>query len=305
MRPPVVRFVVRLALFVLPVVAYMGLAFALFLTVPHHAFQLLQAYQEAKLEPNAEIETVLVGDSSLGNAIDAEQFSEETGSPTVSLALTGFYGYAGAYAMTRRALETFPNLKNVVVVASPDVFSRKETSRGLFLATPFSELSDLEPDEQADAFRDGFGMAISTEVQRFPFELLLPREHNSESLFVDESGAHVDYIRQSGKRASPNLKPLEVHPGKFRYLQAIEREAETAGVRVLYAHGPYWDEQLDQAAPYLDEAERDLAAAGVELVPGRPRISMNQMGDAADHVGSAFRADFTSSYADAIGPHLR
>src|SRR5262249_16834400 len=62
----------------------------------------LLRYQKQKLA-RSHAALVLVGDSSLGNAIDAELLSQLSGKPTINLALTGSHGFEGAYNMLRRA----------------------------------------------------------------------------------------------------------------------------------------------------------------------------------------------------------
>ena len=57
-------------------------------------FQILNNYQIKKTQTLQNIDTVFVGDSSLGNALDAQHFSSLSGKDSVNLALTGLYGYA-------------------------------------------------------------------------------------------------------------------------------------------------------------------------------------------------------------------
>lgn len=306
MHAPVVRFTFRAALFVLPVVAYILGAFALFLSVPHYPYQVLQAYQEAKLVPNEEVETVFVGDSSLGNAIDTRQFSEEAGSESVSLALTGLYSYGGAYGMARRAMEVYPNVETIVVMLSPDTFQRPESPRGLVLTTPIGDLPSLDPAVREGAVTDLVKLAVSTEVQRYPLELLFGRSVDARRLLGTEDGRLLDYPHQSKTKARPTVKVFgDVPRGKTDYLEALGRLAETRGIRVVYVHGPYWEDQLLASGSFLDAAERELASSGVPFVQARFMIPTEKMGDAADHVAPEFKREYTSRYAEALAPYLR
>ncbi|MEM6328472.1 MAG: hypothetical protein AAF791_15260 [Bacteroidota bacterium] len=302
---PVVRFALRVALFALPVVAYVAMAFALYRSVPHHPYQVLQAYQEAKLTPDESIEVVFVGDSSLGNAIDTRRFTEATGRESVSLALTGRYGLGGAYGMARRAMEAFPNAATLVVMLSPETFRRPESPRGLVLTTPLAEIPRLGADVRGDALADAFALAVSTEVQRFPFDLAFGRSVDRRRLLGGEDGRPLDYPRQSGSRAQPEVTAFgEVPRGKADGLAALRRLAEANGRRVVYVHGPYWEDQLRASGAFLEAAARELTASGVTFVPEPVGIPTDRLGDAADHVAPESKAAYTARYAEVLAPYL-
>jgi hypothetical protein len=67
-------------------------------------FAQLYRYQLAELTVDEPAAVVLVGDSSVGNAVDARAWSSTLGKPVLSLALSGDYGYRGTLNMLRRAL---------------------------------------------------------------------------------------------------------------------------------------------------------------------------------------------------------
>src|SRR5687767_8650401 len=76
-------------------------------------YQALFDYQAAKLEgPPAD--TIFVGDSTLGHAIDAELWSALSGRRAVNLALTGVYGYEGGYNFIERSLRNL-RPRNVIL----------------------------------------------------------------------------------------------------------------------------------------------------------------------------------------------
>src|ERR1700753_2527891 len=64
---------------------------------------LFQESKIASLPPD--VDTVILGDSSIGYGLDAKAFSELSHRKTVNLALTGFnYGPGGAYVLLREVL---------------------------------------------------------------------------------------------------------------------------------------------------------------------------------------------------------
>ena len=303
-RAPILRFVLRVAVFLVPIVAWQGVSLAAHLDARLFPYQVLQQYQEAKLAPNPDVETVLLGDSSLGMGIDAAQFSQETGSPTVNLALTGLYGYTGSANMLARAAEVYPNLRNVVIVNTPDMLSRGRSSRGQLLTMNRRRLADLDRADVQDAMQvvgEALRLMFSTEVAGF----FLQRGRQPLSA---EDVMDGDYARQIGPQARPRVEPwaeADVKPDKVRALTGLADLARDLGLNAVYAHGPLWQDQLTASRPYLDAADRAILASGLTLVPGTEPIPTERLGNAPDHVAPRDRAEVTSRYATRIKPHLR
>ena len=67
---------------------------------------------------------IFVGDSSLGNSINAELFSEKSGKKAENYALTGSLGFKASYNMMKTVHDYNPNLKTVVIVQTIDMFTR-------------------------------------------------------------------------------------------------------------------------------------------------------------------------------------
>jgi hypothetical protein len=64
----------------------------------------LLRHQLDKIDAASRVDVLLVGDSTLGNTVDAEAWSRESGQAVLSLPLTGDYGYGGTLNMLRRVL---------------------------------------------------------------------------------------------------------------------------------------------------------------------------------------------------------
>src|ERR1700744_5517728 len=76
-------------------------------------------FQESKIATlSPDVDTVILGDSSIGNGLDAKVFSELSHKKTVNLALTGYnYGIGGAYMLLREVL-SHVRPRNVVIALS-------------------------------------------------------------------------------------------------------------------------------------------------------------------------------------------
>lgn len=292
-------FALRATLFFLPLVCWVGLGLVTFANTDFYPYQVLQAHQEAKLVENDEVEVVLLGDSSLGNAIDAQLFLDTTGRETVSLALNGLYGYAGSYNMLRRALAVFPNLEHAVVINTPDMMSRPPSQRGWLLTLESPQaLLDVGWQGTSAALAELLRMAAEKETMAY-----LPKRIAGQTL--DPSTVlENDYIRQGERKRPPQVEDWTqrtVHPGKANHLRALVTLAAQNGVHVTYAHGPLWAEQLAASTDYLDAAEREIQDTGVTLVSWRPSIETQDLGNTTDHVAPAHKEAMTLQYAS----HLR
>ena len=84
---------------------------------------------ESAREP---VETIIVGDSSAGNAIDATLFSELSGGQTLNLALSRLHGFEGSLNMAKQARKLHPEIKNIVFVQSLDMWALTFSREGFF-----------------------------------------------------------------------------------------------------------------------------------------------------------------------------
>lgn len=298
------RFALRAVVFVLPVLVWQGLSLAAYLTDESNPYNVLVWHQTAKLVPNDTVETILIGDSSLGNGIDVDLFSAETGSPTLNLAMSGLDGYGGPANMLARASGVYPNLKNVVVMNTPEMISRPPAARGLvFTVGTLDRFGELDAEDTRRVLSEALDVYFSQDVAWHLIDRVRGKRMKYANRFVDG-----DYIRQSERRASPSVKPLapeDVDTDKARVLAKMVRYAQVRGLNTVYVHGPMWEEQVRASGAYLDAAERAILATGVTFVPGAEPIPSERLGDTADHVAPAFRAEVTVRYARRLRPHLR
>ena len=104
-------------------VAYFGVSiWSQVYIVNHHLLRdndLLLAIQLDKIKDNKNVEIAFVGDSSLGNAIDARLVGELTGKKTINAALTGSFAIQGSLNMARRIYQDNRNsLRTIVIMQS-------------------------------------------------------------------------------------------------------------------------------------------------------------------------------------------
>ena len=237
--------------------------------------QLLR-YQEqkiARLTPNS-IDTVFIGDSSLGNGIDAREFDIALGGRSVSLALTGNFGFGGGLALLTQVGERQP-IRNVILFYSIDAMATGAAPEGYFFASPRLFVEGL-------SWRDGIGLvrAYASMLLNGHSALILARKlMHGDGLAQPELPEDLyanDYVISRAQIDLAGLSyevPRSVNPGSTIYLSAIARLCAVRGWNCVYAHGPVLARSLDasvHAGAYLAEAQRVIGALGLQVVTASP-----------------------------------
>ena len=273
-------------------------------------------YQLRKLDRLEGIDTVFLGDSSLGNAIDTRVFDRLTGSRSASLALTGLYGYAGSYNMLRRALARWP-LRRVIVVHTVGTLSSGPSWRGYLFTTPvpgelFRLLGDasLRPGQRlslAGTFlREVFDWrALGYPLRSLAAGLGLSLEHTRHTFVQDYVRQGTPLPRRMAAGSWSPGKPYRLDPDKAWFLHRIADLCRRHRLDCYYAHGPIaagLAMEIRRRSPgYLRETEALLRSAGfLVLTPEPPAIPFEQLGDTVHHVAPPWKKAFTRRYARAF-----
>lgn len=263
-------------------------------------YQIFYNYQLRKIADLEGVETVFVGDSSMGNSIDAEHFSRQSGTRSANLALTGLYGYAGSYNMLKR-MEDHP-VENVVIMTTPDTFSRGVSYGGYLLTmADTGDFQELSRDEQSRTVAAFYHMILSSGNFKATLKSLLgfgKRRFEMES----------DYIQQNNPidpREYPPLEKSMILPAKTRFLEKLLQYCKERDINVIHVHGPVYEGVGSQSTEYLAEVNRLLSETGVQNIPDITLIPLAEIGDSADHVAPKFKAQYTERYVRLISPRLR
>ena len=253
-------------------------------------------HQRAKIEAAREVDLLLIGDSTLGNTIDAGAWSERTGRAVLAVPLTGGYGYAGSLNMLRRVLRR-DRPEVVVVMQSLDMGTRDISWEGLlFTAERPSDLAGLPP-----------WQLVSSLARIDLLQAALGADETHEAPL-----ARLDYWPQApAERARARLVATEpptraeLRPEKFRHLREIGEICRARRITCLYAHGPYLEPHCSRATDYLRAVNALIEQSGLAVVPGTPRcMTLDQAGDTEDHVRPALKGAFSEHYRALIAETL-
>lgn len=261
-------------------------------------FARLQAYQTAKVGSLPEGALVLVGDSSLGNGVDARELSALLERPATSLALTGAYGFAGSLNMARRSFRA-ADVSAVVVMQTMDMPNRRISHKGLVYT--------------AGTIGDALGAPVGALFSAYadptlPINVALRGFRAAEG--ADGLEAR-DYMRQAPGpvRAAAPAEAEPLAPSwteeRWRYLDALGRECRAANVRCFYAVGPFAAPECAASPQYLAAVFERVRRSGLEPMTGTPLcIGEEALGDSLDHVAPDARSAFTQAFAQLLRARL-
>jgi hypothetical protein len=251
-------------------------------------------YQLKKIEHLKKADIVFVGDSSLGNGIDAKYFTDLSGLTTANLALSGSYGLGGSLNMIHRVLKNGDHPKAVVIMQSITTMTKSHAFAGYFFsAPPLSKLS-LPPDKILEIYLNlGAAKQILRQLMR-------------KGLHIKQPAITNDYLEQ---RWSPNqpaeiieakLKPLlpdMIAEGQLEYLAQIANLCRSSRLICIYAHGPVYEGYCQEARAYLERLDTKIRLTGLHVLSGTPVcLEQNEIGDSIDHVKPDLKQVFTRRY---------
>lgn len=257
-------------------------------------------YQFDKLSKTSGAKILLVGDSSLGNAIDARAWSSALGKPVLSLALTGAYGYGGTLNMIRNALRSQP-IETVIVFQHAGMMRDKIVYEGMVLTA--DSLSDLDLVPFSAIWSSLVNLATAVNVTG----TFLLRARGQTDTF-----AATDYVPQAAampdtgsEPAELALDPNDIVPGHARVLSAIAALCIEKNLRCLYVHGPLTRSICANSAEFFAAENRIIRSAGLTPVDGMPIcLPWRDTGDTENHVAPQLKQNYSARYLALISPHL-
>lgn len=268
-----------------------------------YAFARLFNFQLEKIRQaqGRDVDTVFVGDSSLGNAIDVRVWESLSGKKAINLALTGSYGYGGPYNMARRALAVHP--KRIVIMQTIDIPTRSEPDYGFINTYP-----GWFPVGEGLPLSSWFGGYLKREVVASGLKHLLA--HNSAPSAAEGNEFPADYVPQKellkpariAEEGSQRLRAELTDNSALRYLEKLALLCREFGVECVYVHGPLVDLSCRTNADYILRLNEAIRRTGLRLAGERPLcLPEEQVGDSIDHVAQAGKSAATRYYFSLLG----
>lgn len=272
-------------------------------------------YQLTKIPAIEDGSVLFVGDSSLGSAISARVFREETGIPAMNLALVGSASTMGDYYLVRQALRSGRRIAGVVIMHSSDVWGRPldDDSRRIVeqRVVPWSlESISLRIARQVPIVRQSkaYKTVFLNRGPGFDFRPDAIRRSVTRQAEVAARLAEVDYIPQGTpprweERRAPSLRSsFRMRQQVESYLDATIELCRERQIPVFLAVSPLWAKMVrrseayrTQLAAWLD-SKAQATGATVLLNMAVP-IPVKFLGDSEDHVLPDQKDEYTRWFA--------
>lgn len=256
----------------------------------------LLRYQLTKLEAAKRaalpIDTVFVGDSSLGNAIDADLYATLTGRASLSLALSGGYGYSGSVNMAARALD-LRSVRTVILMQTVDVASRA-FAKDEFLFTSIAETWGALP------FR--LKWRVLSQLPGLLTRYTYIADTFGRLARPDFSLIGNDYVVQRGSydpaRMERDSHIAEIKPDNLVSLEWLAERCRAGGIRCLYVHGPLYRTIRSRVGRQVRAVNDLVKKAGLPVLCPMPlALDASTLGNAADHVAPDMKTAATRRLA--------
>lgn len=254
----------------------------------------LYKYQLTKIENNKNNYTNLfIGDSSLGNAIDSDEFSTLSSQPTINCALNGLFGYAGSYNILKTMHKNHPELENVVIMQTLDMQTRNVSMPGYVRSiNSMGDFTELELEYKFKFIEEYTAYLRST----------LSFNKGKKDIISN------DYIIQSETLYDTSrLKPLsvnDINSNKIKFLEKIIDYCRIHNLNLIYIHGPMHEEKIQMSKAYIDFVNLAISNSGITLIKDVVAIKKDHIGDNEDHVMPKYKKQYTSKFYQALKNNL-
>jgi hypothetical protein len=260
----------------------------------------IKNYQLAKIKDKSfnSVATIIVGDSSGGNAIDAQYFQKLSGLPVRNLCLTGGYGISGSLGMVQKAYRKNNNLKNIIIVHSFGVWQGEISTNAIL------ELFPLHVAYQELGLKPLINFLFN------PKELWWHTKYLGKQLLGKKFGWEVDhkndYIQQSNQKYSNNLKTIQhdtaYHPYKISYkrleqFNKLQKFCQDKKLNCIFAYGPTHSVAANNSQNFFQLLNQTINNK-IQISYIRQIYSYENrfIGDSLNHIDTTYKQQVTRDY---------
>lgn len=271
----------------------------------------LVRYQVGKLDGlPPRIDTLFLGDSSLGHALDAKLFGDLRGARALNLALTGWnFNLPSYHNMFLRVLERV-EVRNMVLFMTPQDFD----------VTP-----PLREDPAFRGYIATLGHRNLSGLVRGLLDCPLPIAHRFVLSISDQGNlaaglqalvgsappacancGEADYLRQGA--AVIHAGGEGFGPATNRYAPSLARFKEACrhhAVNCLYMNGAVYRPAAENSASMIKTINEQIEAAGFRVIQAAPiALERHEIGDSINHVKPEMKSMVTRRIHALLEPSL-
>ena len=248
--------------------------------------------------------TIFIGDSSLGNSINARWVSDKTDTKAINIALTAIYGYAGSYNMLKKAIKSSNQYKHVVIMHTPGIHASDVSYKGyLYTINDWDDIFELDFHHAYKLFKNGFldsNPELKSVIGYISDDLFSERKPTSYDhlLFNDffKQGEKVDFDTSMIKYFSPEELLVE----KFYFLKKIKELCDQKELKLTYVHGPLFDKAVPKSFDFIKAINQNILALDINIIDTLFSIPNHELGDFENHILPEYKTLYTEKYADLI-----
>ena len=270
-------------------------------------YGILEEYQFSKIAKQGDADTIFVGDSSLGNAINTEEFDAIAGTRSLNLALTGIYGYSGTYNMIKRALRTNP-IRNIFIIQTLDIMKRAVDYRAFLLTTEDLYDNNIPFDLQINIAKSFWielfdkKAALSAITPHF-----LKKKENQKHAIVNDY--HPQDIPLPLRYPTDQFDDVTINPrinsDQTTFLNLIGELCRQQKITCVYSFGPILNKIYSNSSQMVKNSTAKIASAGIPLAQDTPYLlDFSELGDSTDHVIPSRKNNVTRYYADILKQYI-
>jgi hypothetical protein len=272
------------------------------LNIPYTDNDLLYERQIKKMkEYPPEVTSIIVGDSSAGNAIDASLLSTLTGTPCVNLALTGSYGIIGSLQMTKQAREVHPEIDTVIIMHTLDIWHRPFPREGFFETEVGIDTANV-PTHFFSTYKWLDRVAYRSDVRWLYRFVKYSAGRRSNIVFSNDyyraSGEYKTY--SNGKIVMQDDAKLSKPLDKTNYEQysLFNEYCKRERLRCIFLNGPMHETIIKNTDPAYFEDIKKIVSSFPAIHPVHKIFSIPNefMGDSVDHIDVSYKENLTTQY---------
>ena len=268
----------------------------------------LYEYQINKIKNTKDVDTIFLGDSSLGDGINAELWSKLSHKKALNLGLTGNFGYEGAYNILQTLLFEGHNPKNLIIFFEPKQITMGVSSLSLAQTSPYKTKNESQFIENMKMF---WLLNISKDGVIFNIKKIFDNSQKVDDQMLFEN----DFMIQKPTKREKNrfdfssvkftLSVNDINPKKIYYLEKINEICRKYKINCIYVHGPVAEQFCNWMVDFKPKAEEFISKSGLKIVNNSPICPPSEdMGDTINHIHPEMKDHYTKKYYKIINPYL-
>ena len=248
-----------------------------------------------------DINTIIVGDSSGGNSMDAQYFTLLSGLQSENLCLTGSWGIVGSLGIIKKALHKNQNIKNIVIIHTLDIWGRDFPKESILELYDFNFIIHYLDTDSIFAYF--FNLK---EIWWHLKYLIMKILNHSTMTKIDTKN---DYILQrdnkfSNGKSTPSAKVNfdTFSDAKKMELVMLDRFCRDQSLNCIFLNGPIHSDLVKDSDKIGNFLNSDIKQTfdNIKYYPTLFSYPAYKIGDSIDHIDTAYKKESTLNYYNLI-----